>query len=118
MKELYDILTEAVDCIDQKYAEEAAESFSVKEQCSFGNITINAEDLIEMKKEVKKTNCLARIVAVAAVFMCVAVVSVFLVINNNKVQVLDDNKSDLSQSETSFDKSKFKNLDLESTVVI
>ena len=98
MKELYDILTEAVDCIDQKYAEEAAESFSVKEQCSFGNITINAEDLIEMKKEVKKTNCLARIAAVAAAFMCVAVVSVFLVINNNKVQVLGNMESDSSNS--------------------
>lgn len=115
---MYDLIKNAITDIDQEYIEEASLCLPEKFEGTSRQITINAEDLIEMKKEVKKTNCLARIAAVAAAFMCVAVVSVFLVINNNKVQVLDDNKSDLSQSETSFDKSKFKNLDLESTVVI
>ena len=58
-----------------------------------------------MKDKSKKSGFIAKIVAVAAAFICVAAVSVFLIMNNNKVQVLGNMESVLSGAEESSDES-------------
>ncbi len=88
MKTIYDAMTEAIDGIDEKYLIKTAKCFHLPKENAKRDITINAEDLIEMKKQIKKSNLIAKIAAVAAAFVCVAAVSVFLIMNNNKVQVL------------------------------
>ena len=88
MKTIYDAMTEAIDGIDEKYLIKTAKCFHLPKEDAKRDITINAEDLVEMKKELKKTNRLAKITAVAAEFICVETVAILLVVNNNKVQVL------------------------------
>lgn len=97
MNDIYDIITEAIDGIDEEYTIKAAEYFSVSENSSKRNITINAEELIEMGKQTKRAK-IASLVAVAAAIICVASVSVFLVMNNNGVQVLGNTSPDFSES--------------------
>ncbi|MBP3921783.1 MAG: hypothetical protein J6D27_02340 [Ruminiclostridium sp.] len=88
MKTIYDAMTEAIDGIDEKYLIKTAKCFHLPKEDAKRDITINSEDLVEMKKEIKKTNRLAKITAVAAAFICVMTVAILLVVNNNKVQVL------------------------------
>ena len=90
MKEINDILEVAIDGIDKKYYEDAAEFLPLQSSEKLRCYFVNEEDLVEMKNEPKKTNHIGKIVAVAAAFVCVVAVSVFLIMNNNKVQVLDD----------------------------
>lgn len=100
MKELHDILASAMDYLDEEYSAEAAECFSLKSSKDLVYHSINSEELIEMKNETKKTSNIAKIVAVAAAFMCVVAVSVFLIMNNNnKVPVLDGSSAFESQPE-------------------
>lgn len=105
MKKIYDALSVAIDSIDREYYEDAAEFLPIESneisRCYF----INEEDLVEMKSEAKKTSNIAKIVAVAAAFICVAAVSVFLIMNNNKVQVLDDLSSGSYESSTNISES-------------
>ena len=88
MNNIYDVIAQAMDSLDEKYINKAADSFPVPLKESWRNITINAEDLVEMKKQIKKSNLIAKIAGIAAAFACVATVSVFLIMNNNGVQVL------------------------------
>lgn len=88
MKTIYDAMTEAIDGIDEKYLIKTSKCFHLPKEDAKRDITINAEDLVEMKKEIKKTNHLAKITAVAAAFICVMTVAILLIVNNNKVQVL------------------------------
>ncbi|MBQ8790418.1 MAG: hypothetical protein IJZ51_03815 [Ruminiclostridium sp.] len=97
MKKIYDALSVAIDSIDRKYYEDAAELLPAED---LTGEYLNAEDFIEMKGEEKKINHIAKIVAVAAAFICVAAVSVFLIMNNNKVQVLDGLSSGSYESST------------------
>lgn len=98
MKTIYDAMTEAIDGIDEKYLIKTAKSFHLPKENAKRDITINAEDLVEMKKEIKKTNRLAKITAVAAAFICVMTVAILFVVNNNKVQVLGSISSDYNES--------------------
>ncbi|MBQ2797857.1 MAG: hypothetical protein IJF09_00555 [Ruminiclostridium sp.] len=94
------ILAQAMDALDEKYAIETAECLLVPKKSSERNVIINAEDLVEMKIKSKKSGFIAKIVAVAAAFICVATVSVFLIMNNNKVQVLGSSTTSESQFES------------------
>ena len=58
-----------------------------------------------MKDKSKKSGFIAKIVAVAAAFVCVATVSVFLIMNSNGVQVLGNMESVLSGAEESSNES-------------
>ncbi len=98
MKEIYNILAIAIDSIDKEFSEDAAECLPLKNSKELRCYSVNAEDLIEMKKQIKKSNYIARVVAIAASFVCVVAVSVFLIMNNNKVQVLGGASSDYSDS--------------------
>ena len=88
MNDIYDIITEAIDGIEEEYTLKAAERFFVAENGSKGNTTINAEDLIEVKNQTERARK-ASFVAVAAAIVCVVSVAVFFITNNNKVLVRD-----------------------------
>ena len=88
MKTIYDAMTEAIDGIDEKYLIKTAKCFHLPKEDAKRDITINAEDLVEMKKQIKKSNLVAKIAGIAAAFICVMTVAILLVVNNNKVQVL------------------------------
>ena len=106
MKTIYDVMTQAIDGIDEKYLEKTAECLSVPKKASKRSVIINAEDLVEMKIKSKKSGFIAKIVAVAAAFVCVVAVFVFLIVNNNnKVPVLGNMESVLSGAEESSDES-------------
>lgn len=105
MKELHDIIASAIDYLDEEYSVEAADCFPLKKSGTLRQSFVNAEDLIEMKIKSKKSGFIAKIVAVAAAFICVATVSVFLIMSNNKVQVLGNMESVLSGAEESSDES-------------
>lgn len=106
MKTIYDVMTQAIDGIDEKYLEKTAECLSVPKKASKRNVIINAEDLVEMKIKSKKSGFIAKIVAAAAAFVCVIAVFVFLIVNNNnKVPVLGNMESVLSGAEESSDES-------------
>ena len=96
---MYEIIKNTINDIDEKFIEEASsclpEKFSNE---SKKQITINAEDLVEMKKQIKKSNLIAKIAGIAAAFVCVAAVSVFFIMNNNGVQVLGGITSDYNES--------------------
>ncbi|MBP3921780.1 MAG: hypothetical protein J6D27_02325 [Ruminiclostridium sp.] len=96
---MYEIIKNTINDIDEKFIEEASsclpEKFSNE---SKKQITINAEDLVEMKKQIKKSNLIAKIAGIAAAFVCVAAVSVFFIMNNNGVQVLGGISSDYNES--------------------
>ena len=94
MKSNYDFLTEALKNLDEKYIAETAECLSVPKNSSGRNITIDSEDLIEIKNGIRKSNCVSAIIAVAAVFVCVIVTSMFLIMNDNRVQALGSTPSD------------------------
>ena len=99
MKKIYDALSVAIDNIDRKYYEDAAEFLPIDSNVFSRHYSINEEELTEMKTEPKKTNRISKIAAVAASFVCIAAVSVF-VIMNNKVQMLDDLSSSSYESST------------------
>ncbi|MBP3921959.1 MAG: hypothetical protein J6D27_03230 [Ruminiclostridium sp.] len=105
MKELHDIIASAIDYLDEEYSVEAADCFPLKKSGTLRQSFVNAEDLVEMKIKSKKSGFIAKIVAVAAAFVCVATVSVFLIVNNNKVQVLGNMESVLSGAEESSNES-------------
>lgn len=96
---MYEIIKNTINDIDEKFIEEASsclpEKFSNESKMQ---ITINAEDLVEMKKQIKKSNLIAKIAGIAAAFVCVAAVSIFLIMNNNGVQVLGGISSDYNES--------------------
>ena len=94
MKSNYDFLTEALKNLDEKYIAETAECLSVPKNSSGRNITIDSEELIEIKNGIRKSNCVSAIIAVAAVFICVIVTSMFLIMNDNRVQALGSTPSD------------------------
>ncbi len=98
MKELHDIIASAIDYLDEEYSVEAADCFPLKKSGTLRQSFVNAEDLVEMKDKSKKSGFIAKIVAVAAAFICVATVSVFLITNNNRVQVLGSESSHYSDS--------------------
>ena len=87
MKTIYDVMTQAIDGIDEKYLEKTAECLSVPKKASKRSVIINSEELVEMKDKSKKSDFIAKIVAVAAAFMCVMAVSVFLIVNNNNKEI-------------------------------
>ena len=106
MKTIYDVMTQAIDGIDEKYLEKTAECLSVPKKASKRSVIINSEELVEMKDKSKKSDFIAKIVAVAAAFVCVIAVFVFLIVNNNnKVPVLGNMESVLSGAEESSDES-------------
>ena len=105
MKELHDIIASAIDYLDEEYSVEAADCFPLKKSGTLRQSFVNAEDLVEMKIKSKKSGFIAKIVAVAAAFICVATVSVFLIMSNNKVQVLGNMESVLSGEEESSNES-------------
>ena len=107
MKELHDIIASAIDYLDEEYSVEAADCFPLKKSGTLRQSFVNAEDLVEMKLKSKKSGFIAKIVAVAAAFVCVAAVSVFLIVNINKhqVPVLGNLESVLSGAEESSDES-------------
>lgn len=92
-----EILAEAMDCLDERYAVETAKCLLVPAEKSERNVTINSEDLIEIKNGIRKSNFISTFVAVAAVFICVAVTSIFFILSNNRVQTQDSQSiSDLT----------------------
>ncbi len=82
-----DILAEAMDNLDEKYATETAKCFVDTDKTVTRDISIDAENLIETNIQPKKSNHIAKFAAIAAAFVCVAAVSGFFIINGNKVQV-------------------------------
>ncbi|MBQ8791654.1 MAG: hypothetical protein IJZ51_10115 [Ruminiclostridium sp.] len=86
---MYKLINSVINSIDEKYVEEASSCLPEDFGGSLKDVTINSEDLIEMKKQIKNTNSITKFIAIAAAFMCVAIVSVFLIVNNNKVPVLN-----------------------------
>lgn len=105
MKKIHDALSVAIDSIDREYYEDAAKFLPIESNDFSRHFSINEEDLIEMKNDTKNTNHAMKIVAIAAAFICVAAVSVFLIMNNNKVQVLDDLSSGSYESSTNISES-------------
>ncbi len=96
---MYEIIKNTINDIDEKFIEEASSCLPEKfDNESKKQITINAEDLVEMKKQIKKSNLIAKITGIAAAFICIATVSVFLIMNNNGVQVLGGTSSDYNES--------------------
>ena len=83
MKTIYDVMTEAIDGIEEKYLIKTAECFHLPKEVSGKNITINSEDLVEMKSEAKKTSNIAKIVVVAAAFIVAFVAVAFAVSQKN-----------------------------------
>ncbi len=81
------ILAQAMDNLDEKYAIETAKCFVDTDKGSARDISVDAENLIETNIQSKKSNHIAKFAAIAAAFVCVAAVSGFFIMNGNKVQV-------------------------------
>lgn len=82
-----DILSQAMDNLDEKYATETAKCFIDTDKSTTRDISIDAENLIETDIRPEKSNHMAKFAAIAAAFVCVAAVSGFFIMNSNKVQV-------------------------------
>ena len=88
MKELHDIIASAIDYLDEEYSVEAADCFPLKKSGTLRQSFVNAEDLVEMKIKSKKSGVIAKIVAVAAAFVCVVAAAIFFIANSNFISVL------------------------------
>ena len=90
MKKIYDALSVAIDSIDRKYYEDAAELLPAED---LTGEYLNAEDFIEMKSEEKKTNHIMKIVVIAAAFIVTFVAVAFALSVKNTPDVSAGNST-------------------------
>lgn len=98
-----DILAEAMDNLDEKYATETAKCFIDTDKTVTKDISIDAESLIETNIQPKKSNHIAKFAAIAAAFVCVASVSGFFIMNGNKIDVQGTMSSTTESSQITSD---------------
>lgn len=93
MKKIYDALSVAIDNIDRKYYEDAAEFLPIDSNVFSRHYSINEEDLIEMKHEEKKISYIVKMIAIAAAFIVTFVAVAFALSAKNTPDVSAGNST-------------------------